>query len=358
MRFDSRYCAVVLAGAVLATTGSVSAQFFRQVDDIELIGQASLPTGTMFQGTEVGGLSGLAYDADEDRYYALSDDRSQLAPARFYTLSLDVVAGAIQVQLLDVTTLTEEGNEYESGGIDPEGIALFRNGDLFVCSEGDANALLDPFVNRFRPNGELRRELPVPSDYSPTAGMTSGIRNNLAFESLTLSPNQWYLYTATENALVQDGPAASLTEGSPCRILQYSSFFGLPLAESFYETDPIPDPPVPAGSFATNGLVELLATDNLGGMLALERAFSVGVGNSVRLYEVRVRPWWWPFGSNTVNKSLVLDLDTLGFTLDNLEAMAFGPRLPDGRELLYIVSDNNFNATQFTQFLAFAVKFR
>jgi 3-phytase len=34
--------------------------------------------------------------------------------------------------------------------------------------------------------------------------------------------------------------------------------------------------------------------------------------------------------------------------------MTFGPRLRDGRRTLLLVSDNNFAATQFTQFLLFA----
>jgi hypothetical protein len=35
--------------------------------------------------------------------------------------------------------------------------------------------------------------------------------------------------------------------------------------------------------------------------------------------------------------------------------MTWGPRLPDGRHSLVMVSDNNFAASQFTQFLLFAV---
>jgi hypothetical protein len=34
--------------------------------------------------------------------------------------------------------------------------------------------------------------------------------------------------------------------------------------------------------------------------------------------------------------------------------MTFGPNLPDGRRTLVIVSDNNFSAVQFTQFIALA----
>ena len=35
--------------------------------------------------------------------------------------------------------------------------------------------------------------------------------------------------------------------------------------------------------------------------------------------------------------------------------MTFGPPLPDGRQTLVIVSDNNFSAGQFTQFIVLAL---
>jgi len=39
--------------------------------------------------------------------------------------------------------------------------------------------------------------------------------------------------------------------------------------------------------------------------------------------------------------------------LDNTEGMTFGPRLPNGNRTLVFVSDDNFRASQITQFLAF-----
>jgi hypothetical protein len=58
----------------------------------------------------------------------------------------------------------------------------------------------------------------------------------------------------------------------------------------------------------------------------------------------------------------VLDLsDVAGLSpdlapgLDNFEGLAFGPPLPDGRPTLIIVSDDNFNRTQRTWFLQFAI---
>ena len=176
-----------------------------------------------------------------------------------------------------------------------------------------------------------------------------------------------FLFTGVEGALVQDGPAASLTAGSPARLLRYNLQTGRLDRQHLYWTDPIAEPPVPAGSFAVNGLVELLPLNNQF-LLSMERSFSVGApdtGNTIKLYELklsgadningvdsiaanldRIRP---------VNKTLLLDLDELGIPLDNVEGMAFGPDLPDGRRSLLLVSDNNFSAAGFTQFLLFAV---
>ena len=65
----------------------------RTVSDLEFLGEVILPTDLTFEGTQVGGLSGLTYDAEAGVYYALSDDRSQLSPARFYTLGIDLSDG-------------------------------------------------------------------------------------------------------------------------------------------------------------------------------------------------------------------------------------------------------------------------
>ena len=356
---------VSLATAVPVQAGPAGRPVSRTTAPV-LLGQATIPTGTLFQGTTVGGLSGTAYDAERDVYYALSDDRSQLSPARFYTLDIDLSDGALdqgEVTVLKVTTLRgADGQTFPALSLDPEGLALTRSGTLLIVSEGDANARIAPFVREFSLAGPQLRSFPVPDYYSPTG--TSGVRNNLAFESAGLTPQGQFLFTATENALVQDGSAATVTTTSPARILRYDSRSGRLGKEFVYEVDAVPNAPVPATAFATNGLVELLPLGPTR-LLALERAFSTGVGNSVRLYLVdlagatdvsgRDRLPTALSGIRTAEKTLVLDLDTLGVTLDNLEALAFGPVLPDGRRSLVITSDNNFSTTQTTQFLAFAI---
>ena len=76
--------------------------------ELDFRGQAIVPTGTMFEGTTVGGLSSITYDKRRGVYYALSDDPSQFQPARFYTVAVDVRDGHLNdgdVSFRRVTTL-------------------------------------------------------------------------------------------------------------------------------------------------------------------------------------------------------------------------------------------------------------
>ena len=194
----------------------------KTVGNLEFLGEVNFPTGLQLEETEVGGISGLAYDASKGIYYGLSDDRSQINPARFYDISIDLSDGSLDegdISFDKVTTLLDDdGNPFGESSLDPEGIVLTKNNTLFISSEGDANQLINPFVNEFSINGQEISELPVPDKFNPTANQSSGIRNNAAFESLTITPDQRYLYTAVEDALFQDGERADLENGSLVRI--------------------------------------------------------------------------------------------------------------------------------------------
>jgi hypothetical protein len=353
------------------------------ITGVDYLGQSLFPTDTFFQGTQLGGLSGITYDPSKNVYYSISDDRSQINPARFYTLQIDLSDGLLtqgEVTPVGVTTLqTLSGLPFAPLSLDPEGIALTSNGTVFISSEGEVNLaqgrVTNPFVNEFSlATGQQINTLPVPNKFLPNPP-SSGIRNNLAFESLTITPDQRYLFTATENALTQDGPAAALSTGSPSRILKYDLTTGQPVAEFLYTTDPVALPPNPANAFNTNGLVDLLALDDTGNhFLALERSFSTGAsgtpgntGNTIKLYEVSLDgatdisniDSLTTAGTGSIipaQKNLLLDFTTLGIPIDNIEGLTFGPTLADGNQSLIVVSDNNFSQTQFTQVLAFSVQ--
>lgn len=341
------------------------------VPTLEFLGEEIVPTGTTFEGTQVGGLSSIAYDEERDAFYVLSDDPSQFQPARFYTIQVDVADGTLDdgdVDFLDVTTITgPDGQPFAPLSLDPEGLALTKDDELVITSEGFSNRLVDPWLRLFDLDGGQIGELPLPDAFRPTATGTRGVRLNLGFESAATAPNGRFLFSGTEGALVQDGPAASLTGGSPARLLRYNLQTARLDRQYVYVTDAIAEPPVPPTNFAVNGLVELLPLNNQF-LLSMERSFSVGApdtGNTIKLYSVALP------GATNVNgaeslagalgsiraarKTPLLDLDALGIPLDNVEGMAFGPDLPDGRRSLVLVSDNNFSPLQFTQFLLFAV---
>jgi hypothetical protein len=46
-------------------------------------------------------------------------------------------------------------------------------------------------------------------------------------------------------------------------------------------------------------------------------------------------------------------MDKLGVYVDNVEGITFGPKMPNGNKTLLLVADNNFAATEKTQFFLF-----
>ena len=348
---------------------------------VDYLGEYQLPK-TKYKDTPVGGLSALTYDRTRDRFYALSDDRSQLAPARFYTLKLDLNNTGIQnITIENVTFLkTEDNQTYPKATIDPEGIALTPQKTVYISSEGVTRDGIAPFVSEFDlQTGQQKQNLPIPQRYVPDATddkQQRGIQDNLGFESLTLNPigtvpasgEPIRLFTATESALIQDRDPVQLDEqGKPkpqtikSRLLHYLIGDGPPIliSEHLY-----PLAPTPEGALA-HGLTELLAVDQAGHFISLERSLSL-LGFTVRLYQIatggatdisRITSLKGDVsGIQPARKKLLLDLTELGIRLDNLEGMTLGPRLPDGSQSLILVSDDNFKDDQITQFLLFRLK--
>lgn len=328
---------------------------------LELLGQVTMPTGLMFKNTEVGGLSALSYAPNEDVFYVLSDDRSFRQPARFYRFTIDISDGQVAepfVQIIGVTSLQDsDGKLFSAGSLDPEGIAVTENGDLFISSEGVSSKLISPFVALHNSAGKRLKMMDVPESFFPSPHGSRGVRDNMGFEALTLSADGRFLTVATENALVQDGPQATLVSGSPCRLIIFDTVGGEVRNEYIYHTDPVPEAPTVPDGLHINGLVELLALEGRGSYLALERAFSEGKGSNIRLYHTAIKGRESSGGPVVLSKELILDFDSLGFPLDNLEGMSFGPDLSDGRNSLVIISDNNFFRSQFTQILVFALRY-
>ncbi|MEW1827912.1 esterase-like activity of phytase family protein [Streptomyces sp. NPDC088196] len=290
---------------------------------------------TTYDGTFVGNFSALA--VDKDGSIAALEDRSSLFNLNAKTLQPERV-----VPLAD-----ENG-----AALDSEGLVIDRDGTRLITSE------TEPSIRRYSRDGKILDRLPVPSSLLVApAGRAS---SNLTFEGLTLLPGGHTLLASMEAPIAGDTSGAvrfqtwTRTKGDHFKLAaQYAykpdaSFLGVPEVQS------LPD----------------------GRLLVLERGFTSGVGNTVRLYLADPR-----HATNTSNidyltgqpgvrlikKTLLADIadcPSLGATakqpqpnplLDNIEGMVITGKEKGAYKVL-LVSDDNQNAVQTTRFYYLRVR--
>ncbi|NUR04501.1 MAG: esterase-like activity of phytase family protein [Streptomyces sp.] len=289
---------------------------------------------TTYQGTFVGNFSALAVDRDGS--LAALEDRSSL-----FTLDRKTLAPRSVVPLAD-----EKG-----AALDSEGLVIDRDGTRLISSE------TEPSIRRYSVDGEILDRLPVPSSLlvAPAGRATS----NQTFEGLTLLPGGRTLLASMENAI--SGDAKNIvrfqtwerTKGGHFRLAAQYAY------------------PIDSGL----GVPEVQATPD-GRLLVLERGFTSGVGNTVRLYLADPRHatdtggienLTGQSGVRLIKKTLLTDLVTcpsLGATarqpqpnplLDNIEGMTI-TGYSKGRLKVLLVSDDNQNAAQTTRFYYLRVR--
>lgn len=348
---------------------------------LEFLGEYQLPK-INFEGAPVGGLSGITYDSKgmsgvtskAYRFYALSDDPSENGDARFYSLRLDLTSvdspniGLKKVTVEGVTYLKKaDGETFSWGSINPEGISLSPRNSVLIASEGVTHVGIPPFLGEFDlKTGKMRGNLPIPKRYIPDASdekQQQGVLDNLGFESLTIDPetfspgglDPFRVFVATEAPLMQD---VDPEQASKLRLLHYIIVDKTAqlVSENLYTLDQVP-------LSILNGLTELVAVGG-GQFLSLERSFGLS-GYGARIYQVavgaatdtsRINSFKGRSAVEPVRKKLLLDLTELGIPLYNFEGMTLGPRLPDGSQSLVLVSDDNFDEGQKTQFILFSLK--
>ena len=343
---------------------------------LRLIGETTLAQRWDYGGTTVGGLSGIDYDATRGRYLLLSDDRSSVDDARYYTANVNYTANAlVPPEFTSVTALKNpSGQPYAprrraADGVDvpdPEAVRWLPGGETFLwTSEGDFARGLGPALRATRAaDGALLRDYALPASFGPRTADTTGPRDNDTLEGLALSPDARTAWLAMEGPWLQDGPRATpASGGAPVRITAIDVASGRALRQVAYPTDPVPHKSPLPGGYTTNGVSEILA-DGPDHLLVLERSYTLGVGNSVRLYRIALASGSDTLGLHAlapgnhqpVRKTLVADFAQLGLKhVDNIEAMTWGAPLPGptgARRVLVFVSDDNFNPAQVTQFIA------
>lgn len=111
------------------------------------LGDFVIPNGSMEFGIEFGGISGIDFDAASGRYIAISDDRSEKGPDRFYELDIDISHDGLKGIGVNkhVAFLNAEGAVFSKADVDPEAIRISPDG-IYWSSEGGANPMNPPSV--------------------------------------------------------------------------------------------------------------------------------------------------------------------------------------------------------------------
>jgi predicted extracellular nuclease len=318
------------------------------------------------RGTEVGGLSSLAYDRRAGSWISAVDNHAD-DPSRIWFFSSLTSPHVTRAPLV---LKNAAGVPYTGLTADNEGLAVLPDGDYLVSSE------TEPSIRVFGRNGVEKSQLPVPGRFAVTGTTLGGpglsgpavpgeATSNATLEGLSISPSGHTIVASMEGALSGDVSASG--DATSHRLLVYSqgSFGRWTLTKQVgYRTDTgnrIPE-------------VALVSDDRL---LVEEAAFSATAGNSVELFSVsglsraadvsRVANLSTAPSSSILRKTLVADLvkgPTLGATaletqanplLDNYEGMALTGVGPGGTIGVSLISDDNFGALQRTRILNLAV---
>nr|WP_293326676.1 esterase-like activity of phytase family protein [Mycobacterium sp.] len=339
---------------------------------LNYVGQAQVPSGAVFDGTVIGGLSAVSYDAGRQVYYVVSDDRSEHNPARFYVVRISLSDKGIgDVTFTEMHPLLDQsGQPFRPLDVnatppvvppDPEGIAFdAARQRLYWSSEGEriinGPVLLDPWVRTAALDGAYLGQFALPPNLAMSAQNT-GPRRNRALEGLALTPDGRSLFAAMEDPGYNDGPESNGNQGVLTRITKLDVATSAPVAQYAYPMEPAASPA------DRNGVSDLVALSDTT-FLVLERSdsappvvrvFRADIGGAT---DVLTLPSLTGAQLTPISKSLAIDLShTAGLTapIANLEGITLGPKLPGGRQSVLLVSDNDFSSAKVTQFVLLAM---
>ncbi|MFV8327271.1 esterase-like activity of phytase family protein [Flavobacterium sp. ZS1P14] len=342
---------------------------------LKLISTLEIPFNQTFQDTKVGGLSGIDYDAKQDLYYLICDDRSMVNDSRFYTAKILVDENKLEgITFQSTTTLKDEtGKNYgnwdtsPTTACDPEDIRYNpKTNSLLWSSEGArivtaAKLILqNPSLNFMDLKGNFKFKAKLPANLAMNKE-EKGPRNNGTLEGITFDFNYKTIYTNIEEPLFEDGNQANTSKGGVIRLYQFNAKTKKNTAQYAYLLEPIALEPNPKGTFAVNG-VSAIQYYGKNQLLVVERSYSTGTqACTVKVFlcdlkratNVKKHTSLKNQNFEVATKKLALNMDQLGIFIDNIEGITFGPKLPNGHQSLIFVSDNNFSELQKTQLLLF-----
>ncbi len=324
---------------------------------IKFLDEYILPENMIIEGTTVGGLSGIDYN--DGTYYLVCDDSRN---PRYYEAKIDINNSKITNIDIQKVVLVKDATNF----LDLEAIRFNSNTDqVLITSEGHIKKQKDPLFFNVDSNGNVENVFELPQAFKSNSEQKP--RHNGTLEGLSLSVDRNGYWIAMELPLEADGPEPQLMKTkSPVRITYIDRNTKQPQKQFAYLLDSISKQP--KGNFAVNGLADILEYDK-NKFFVIERSYSSGLGNqgnTIKIFKVAILKATNTLKYNNLKdtrylaatKELVFDFEQVrnqltDSSIDNIEGITFGPRLPNGNKTLILISDNNFNRfeKQLNQFI-------
>ena len=346
-----------------------------------------IPLGRTFSNDMFGGVSAICWSGKGDTYWMLPD-RGPLDGAVDWTCRIQKVRidvgdqpqRPVAIELLETVVLKNrddipftglasafEASNEQTRRLDPEGIRVGENGNLFISDE------YGPRLIEFTTAGKFVRELDLPARYlikepgvsKPTENPSneSGRQTNRGMEGLAIGDGA-KLVGLMQSPLLQDSYRKTNLDkptGLNCRMPVFDGE-GSCEREFLYQLD-----------HPGNKLNEVLNCGD-GQFIVIERDGEVGAAAGFKKLILvatkeatdvkhlkQLPPFRAPEGVVPVRKRVLIDLLDERWGLagaampEKIEGLAFGPNLDAEHRLLLVASDNDFVPEQETLVYAFVV---
>jgi hypothetical protein len=327
-----------------------------------------------------GGLSAIDYTGKENLYVVLSDrgagDGAASFPCRFHyvELKLNPVNRSIDFKLDRTAMLKDASGKSLTGSLsqlkawdkaercpsyDPEGIRSLGDAGVVISDE------YGPFIDQFASDGRHIKNFALPASFQLSEKLnpafTQGAFSNRGLEGIAISPDGKTIVGAMQGPLVQDGRIEKnkcLGVWTRWAVIDAASGTSRQWA---YKLDN-----------ESTGISEVLAVDsnrflvlerdsNAGDAAKIKRIYLADASGATDITQVQSMRQGPPEATVVIRKTLLIDLlnPAYGFAGSNApekpEGITWGPKLSDGRRLLMLCFDNDFEPANPTIFVAFAV---
>jgi hypothetical protein len=367
---------------------------------IELLGTASIPgdavdlsgDSALLQNGEprnrLGGFSALEYTGTGMLFASMSDrgpdDGAVDYHCRVQTLELEISGSpesAIKAAVRRTTIFTDTDGRRFSGSsaaiaatkelghrLDPEGFRFGPDGSMFVSDE------YGPHVIQFSADGREQKRFQLPAYFTVTKPDAdkkkennlnqAGRASNRGLEGLALSQDGKHLVAIMQGPLLQDGTRTdeSIVVGRNCRLIQLELATGK-TKEFVYQLDSIENGNSEIVACGPNQYLVLERDGESGKDARYRKLIQIDLSHATDVTNMSKLPAGdSPSDIVPVERSVYLDFlapqwNLAGATMpEKIEGLTFGPTMADGRKMLLVGTDNDFESKSASLIWVFAVK--